>query len=120
MVSVDAAANTLVVHGKADQTFTVTSTTKITGVDGLASLTAGTKVSGSYSKSADGATLTVYTLKVTEISFSCFSNHKKATGDEPVAFLLERSLNEELLILTRLKPSNSPGVWLVAVPLGVR
>ncbi len=66
VVSVDAAANTLVVHGKADQTFTVTATTKITGADSLASVTAGTKVSGSYSKSADGATLTVYTLKVTK------------------------------------------------------
>jgi hypothetical protein len=65
VVSVDAASSTLVVHGKADQTFTVTTTTKITGVDGLASVTAGSKVSGSYSKSADGATLTVYSLKVT-------------------------------------------------------
>jgi hypothetical protein len=64
VVSVDAAANTLVVHGKADQTFTVTSATKITGADSLASIAVGAKVSGSYLKSADGATLTVSTLKV--------------------------------------------------------
>jgi hypothetical protein len=66
VVSVDGTANTLVIHGKADQTFTVTPTTKITGADGLAGVTVGAKVSGSYSKSADGATLTVYTLKVTK------------------------------------------------------
>lgn len=64
VVSVDEAANTLVVHGKADQTFTLTPTTKITGGTGLADAKPGTKVSGSYSKSADGATLTVYTLKI--------------------------------------------------------
>jgi hypothetical protein len=64
VVSVDAASSTLVVHGKADQTFTVTSTTKITGADSLASIAVGAKVSGSYTKSADGATLTVSTLKV--------------------------------------------------------
>lgn len=68
VISVDAAANTLVVHGKADQTFTVTPTTKITDATGaastLAAVTAGAKVSGSYSKSTDGATLTVYTLKI--------------------------------------------------------
>jgi biotin carboxyl carrier protein len=64
VVSVDATAGTLVVHGKADQTFTVTSSTKITGADNLAAITAGAKVSGSYEKSADGATLTVTTLKV--------------------------------------------------------
>jgi uncharacterized surface anchored protein len=67
VVSADASANTLVVHGKADQTFTVTSTTKITDPSGspttLASATAGTKVSGTYSKSDDSSTLTVYTLK---------------------------------------------------------
>jgi hypothetical protein len=66
VVSVDAASNTLVVHGKADQTFTVTSATKITGADGLASVTAGEKVSGTYMKSADGATMTLATLKVTK------------------------------------------------------
>jgi hypothetical protein len=66
VVSVDAASDTLVIHGKADQTFTLTSATKITGADSLASVTAGEKVSGTYSKSADGATLTVYTLKVTK------------------------------------------------------
>jgi hypothetical protein len=64
VVSVDAAANTLVVHGKADQTFTLTSATKITGAANLAAVTAGAKVSGSYTKSADGATLTVSSLKV--------------------------------------------------------
>jgi hypothetical protein len=65
VVSVDAAANTLVVHGKTDQTFALTPTSKITGADHLTDVTVGTKVSGTYSKSADGATLTVYTLKVT-------------------------------------------------------
>jgi hypothetical protein len=64
VVSVDAASGTLVVHGKADQTFTVTSTTKITGADSLGAIAVGAKVSGSYVKSADGATLTVSTLKV--------------------------------------------------------
>jgi len=64
VVSVDAASNTLVVHGKADQTFTVTSSTKITGAADLGAIAAGTKVSGSYQKSTDGATLTVITLKV--------------------------------------------------------
>jgi cytoskeletal protein RodZ len=64
VVSVDAASGTLVVHGKADQTFTVTSATKITGADSLGSIAVGAKVSGSYMKSADGATLTVSTLKV--------------------------------------------------------
>ena len=64
VVSVDAASNTLVVHGKADQTFTVTSSTKITGAANLGAITAGQKVSGSYQKSTDGATLTVNTLKV--------------------------------------------------------
>ncbi len=63
VVSVDAASNTVVIHGKADQTFTTTPTTKFTGVAGLAELTVGAKVTGSYSKSADGSTLTVYTLK---------------------------------------------------------
>jgi hypothetical protein len=65
VVSVDTASNTLVVHGKADQTFTVTSTTKITGAANLGAIAAGAKVTGTYSKSADGATLTVATLKVT-------------------------------------------------------
>lgn len=63
VVSVDAAANTLVVHGKADQTFTLTPATKITGGT-LADATAGKKVSGSYIKSPDGATLTVTSLKI--------------------------------------------------------
>ena len=64
VVSVDATVGTLVVHGKADQTFTVTSSTKITGADNLGAIAAGAKVSGSYEKSADGATLTVISLKV--------------------------------------------------------
>jgi hypothetical protein len=64
VVSVDTASNTLVVHGKADQTFTLTPVTKITGGT-LAALTAGTKVKGTYTKSADGATLTLATLKIT-------------------------------------------------------
>ena len=64
VVSVDTTASTLVVHGKADQTFTVTSATKITGGT-LATLAAGAKVSGTYTKSADGATLTLATLKIT-------------------------------------------------------
>jgi len=66
VVSVDAASNTLVVHGKADQTFTVTSATKITGADNLGAVTAGAKVSGYYQKSADGSTLSVTSLKVTQ------------------------------------------------------
>jgi hypothetical protein len=65
VVSVDSSANTLVVHGKADQTFTVTSATKFTGNGSdLSAVTPGIKVSGSYTKSADGATLTVTTLKI--------------------------------------------------------
>jgi hypothetical protein len=65
---VSVATDSLVVHGKADQTFTVTPTTKITDASGtattLATFTAGTKVSGTYSKSTDGTVLTVYTLKI--------------------------------------------------------
>jgi len=61
VASVDAAANTLVVHGK---TFTVTADTKITGAANLGAIAAGAHVSGSYTKSADGATLTVSALKV--------------------------------------------------------
>jgi hypothetical protein len=65
VVSIDAAANTLVVHGRSDQTFTVTTLTKFTGAaSGLSDVTAGAKVSGSYTKSADGSVLTVSTLKV--------------------------------------------------------
>jgi len=62
VVSVDAAGNTLVVHGKADETYTVTSATKITGAAALSDVTAGQKVSGTCVK--DGATNTVATLKV--------------------------------------------------------
>ncbi|HEX4139652.1 MAG TPA: hypothetical protein VHY09_04845 [Candidatus Methylacidiphilales bacterium] len=64
VVSVDAGSDTLVVHGKADQTFTVTSATKITGAANLGAVATGAKVSGSYQKSTDGSTLTVTTLKV--------------------------------------------------------
>ena len=64
VVSVDAATNTIVVHGKADQTFTVTADTKITGAANLAAITAGAHVTGTYTKSADGATMTVSALKV--------------------------------------------------------
>jgi len=66
VVSVDAGSNTLVVHGKADQTFTVTSATKFSGAANLGAVTAGEKVTGSYQKSTDGATLTVTALKVTK------------------------------------------------------
>ena len=66
VVSVDATAETLVVHGKADQTFTVTPATKITDAakkaTTLASVTAGEKVSGTYS--SEGTTLTLATLKI--------------------------------------------------------
>jgi hypothetical protein len=64
---VSVSGDTLVVHGKTDLTFTVTSSTKITSGGSAASLssaTAGTKVSGSYEKSADGSTLTLMTLKI--------------------------------------------------------
>ena len=64
VVSVDATAKTLVVHGKADQTFTVTDDTKFTGATDLSGVTVGAKVSGSYTKSTDGTTLNVATLKV--------------------------------------------------------
>ena len=63
VVSVDAGANTLVIHGK---TYTVTSATKITGAENLGAITAGAKVSGTYQASADGSTLNVVTLKVTQ------------------------------------------------------
>jgi hypothetical protein len=65
---VSVATDSLVIHGKADQTFTVTPTTKITDATGtattLSAITAGSKVTGSYSKSTDGTVLTVYTLKI--------------------------------------------------------
>ncbi|MCE0521492.1 MAG: hypothetical protein LV480_01100 [Methylacidiphilales bacterium] len=68
VVSVDAAAGSLVVHGKADQTFNLDPSAKVVDAGGaessLSEVTPGTKVSGTYSKSADGATLTVYTLKI--------------------------------------------------------
>ena len=63
VVSVDAAANTFVVHG---MTLTVVTDTKITDSTGatmmLSGLAAGDKVSGSYVKTA-GGTMTVTTLK---------------------------------------------------------
>ncbi len=60
---VSVSGNTLVVHGKADMTFMVTSSTKITGAASLSAITAGEKASGSYEKAADG-TMTLATLKV--------------------------------------------------------
>jgi len=66
VVSVDAAGKTLVVHGKTDQTFAVTSSTKFTGATDLSGVTAGAKVSGTYATSADGTTLTLATLKVSK------------------------------------------------------
>jgi Domain of unknown function (DUF5666) len=64
VVSVDATGGTLIVHGKADQTFTVSATTKFTGGSSLADVTPGAKVSGSYVKSPDGATMTLNSLKI--------------------------------------------------------
>jgi hypothetical protein len=65
VVSVDAAANTLVIHfrGK-DMPFTVTATTKFTGADNLAAITAGTHVSGMYSRGPDGHTRLIETFQV--------------------------------------------------------
>ena len=63
VVSVDATANTIVIHGKADQIYTATATTKITDSTGaaatLAAATVGSKVTGTYSKSTDGSALTL-------------------------------------------------------------
>lgn len=65
VVSVDAGSSTIIVHGKQDQTFTVTPETKISGAaTSLAAITAGEHVKGSYMKSADGATLTIASLNV--------------------------------------------------------
>jgi hypothetical protein len=65
---VSVATDSLVIHGKADQTFTVTPMTKITDATGtvttLSAVTAGAKVTGTNSKSTDGTVLTVYTLKI--------------------------------------------------------
>ncbi len=63
VVSVDATANTIVVHGKADQTFTVASDAKITGAANLGAITAGQRVKLSYTKGADG-TMTVSAISV--------------------------------------------------------
>lgn len=71
VVSTNLTANTIVVaHGKTDQTFTLTPTTKITDTTGkitnLANLQAGSYVHGTYIQSADGTTLAVQTLKIGE------------------------------------------------------
>jgi hypothetical protein len=63
VVSVDTTANTIVVHGKADQTFTVASDAKITGAANLAAITAGQHVKISYTKGADG-TMTASAITV--------------------------------------------------------
>jgi len=64
VVSVDAAGGTIVVHGKADQTFAVASDAKITGAANLGAITAGQHVKVSYTKSADGATMTASAITV--------------------------------------------------------
>ena len=65
VTAVDAGAGTLTIKTR---TFTVTSESKITGPAGaaatLADVAVGTKVTGTYEKSADGATMTVVTLKI--------------------------------------------------------
>jgi hypothetical protein len=65
VTAVDAAAGTITIKTR---TFSVTSATAITDSTGaaatLASVAVGTKVTGSYEKSADGATMTVETLKI--------------------------------------------------------
>jgi hypothetical protein len=67
VTAVDAASSTFTIKTR---TFTTTAATKITDSTGaaasLADVAVGAKVSGSYEKSADGATLTVDTLKVTK------------------------------------------------------
>jgi len=65
VTAVDATAGTLTIKSR---TFSVTSTTAITDSTGaaatLAGVTVGSKVSGTYEKSADGASMTVDTLKI--------------------------------------------------------
>jgi hypothetical protein len=65
VTAVDAGAGTITIKSR---TFTVTSATTITDSTGAAAaltdVSVGGKVSGSYEKSADGATLTVVTLKI--------------------------------------------------------
>jgi hypothetical protein len=67
LVSVDATANTIVVHGRADETFIITASTKVTDASGsavaLSSAAPGAKVSGSYTAAPDG-TMTLYSLKL--------------------------------------------------------
>jgi hypothetical protein len=65
VTAVDAASSTFTIKAR---TFTTTAATKITDSTGaassLADVAVGAKVTGSYEKSADGATLTVDTLKI--------------------------------------------------------
>jgi hypothetical protein len=64
VTAVDAASSTFTIKTR---TFTTTATTKITGsASSLADVTVGAKVTGTYEKSADGTTMTVDTLKVTQ------------------------------------------------------
>jgi hypothetical protein len=65
VTAVDATASTFTIKSRS---FTVDSSSKVTDATGaassLANVAVGTKVSGSYEKSADGATMTVVTLKI--------------------------------------------------------
>jgi hypothetical protein len=65
VTAVDAGAGTVTIKSR---TFTITSTTVITDSTGaaatLADVAVGTKVTGSYEKSADGTTMTAETLKI--------------------------------------------------------
>lgn len=65
VTAVDATASTFSIKSR---TFTVATSSKVTDASGaassLANVAVGTKVSGSYEKSADGATMTVVSLKI--------------------------------------------------------
>jgi nucleoid-associated protein YgaU len=65
VTAVDATASTFTIKSR---TFTVDSSSKVTDATGaassLASVAVGTKVRGTYEKSADGATMTVVSLKI--------------------------------------------------------
>jgi len=67
VTAVDAASSTFTIKAR---TFTTTAATKITDASGaaasLADVAVGAKVTGSYEKSADGATMTVDTLKISK------------------------------------------------------
>jgi len=67
---VSVSGESIVVHGKADETYAVTETTKITDASGkaakLTSFKAGAKISGSYTKAADGTTFTATSLKLSK------------------------------------------------------